>query len=74
MFKAEFKPALKKTTLASYLQKFSRKKLMQPFITKLPNILILYINNKIMLYAPSFQFLYVINSSIFQSPFLSSKC
>lgn len=46
MFKAEFKPALKKTKLASYLQKFSRKKLLQPFITKLPNILILYINNK----------------------------
>ena len=26
MFKAEFRPALKKTMLASYLQKFSRKK------------------------------------------------
>lgn len=75
MFKAEFRPALKKTMLASYLQKFSRKKLLQPFITKIPNILILYINNKNCYMPLVFNFyMQLINSSIFQLPFLSSKC
>lgn len=49
MFKAEFRPALKKTMLASYLQKFSRKKLLQPFITKIPNILICILTIKIVI-------------------------